>query len=185
MNATNPNKRYGAFTKDGEAIVGTVDWISGLALIQGDSWQVGEDGTVQFEWAGETKMFWDACHTETYDGVAVYQTENGHEVSEDQIILMEVDKDGKPLIGGERPTFTPGRQTPFADGKVEKNICSALLMLCDMIDVLGAHRLPADELRRLRENCNTMVTAMGFNADHLNAGNKGVADAETDRLSAT
>ena len=69
---------YNAYNaRTGSEIVGTLDWIPGKALINDDTWFLDDNGNLSFEYYGETKMFWDGCEVETYQGRTVYVDENG------------------------------------------------------------------------------------------------------------
>ncbi len=82
---------YAIDKKTGKRIVGTLEIVTGRAEI--GSWSRGQNGELEFEYAGGTEIFWDEQKTVERDGQAVYLTEEGDEVLERDIELVEEDED--------------------------------------------------------------------------------------------
>lgn len=82
----------------GKVITGTLEWLMGQALIHEDSWTV-TPGSIEFEYAGETDVWWDEQTTVTrkVDAVGrrerVFIDEDGNEVLESEIELVASEED--------------------------------------------------------------------------------------------
>ncbi|MDB6095553.1 MAG: hypothetical protein JWM32_3115 [Verrucomicrobia bacterium] len=75
------------YAPNGKQIIATKDWIPGNALIQGAT--RAADGSLEIEWAGETKVCWDGQYTEQVNGRMTYLDEDANEWREDQLTLAE------------------------------------------------------------------------------------------------
>ena len=83
--------RY-AFTPYGDPIEGTLESVQGKALIIDESWQRDAEGTLEYEYGGETKMYWDSQISLKNDaGKVIYLDEFGEEWTEDEIVLADAD----------------------------------------------------------------------------------------------
>jgi hypothetical protein len=78
-----------AFAPDGTPITGTLERLSGEALVDPESFSRKEDGTLVYDHAGETVVFWDGQETEKRGGKVVFVDDGGDEWTEDQIVLSE------------------------------------------------------------------------------------------------
>jgi hypothetical protein len=76
-----------AFSPDGHLIIGTLDTLTCRADIEFDTWSRGENGNIDFEWAGSSEMFYDEQKTVERDGKRVYLDEEGNDWAEDQLVL--------------------------------------------------------------------------------------------------
>ncbi len=85
-----------AISPTGAPIVGSSDWVPGNALIEERSWKRLPDGSVDFEWVGETVLCWDGQYTNERDGEDLYVDEDGEEWTADEIRLVEDDYDPEP-----------------------------------------------------------------------------------------
>ena len=50
---------------------------------------VDADGNVEFDYDGETEVFWDDSTIVKRDGKIVYLDEHGHDITQDNIILVD------------------------------------------------------------------------------------------------
>jgi hypothetical protein len=73
---------------NGTAIEGTLEGVKGKALVEAP-YSRRPDGTFDFEWVGETKIWWDEQRTIERDGKRVFVDETGDEFTEDQLELVE------------------------------------------------------------------------------------------------
>lgn len=83
MRATAPN---------GSPILGTLETVTARAEIADGSFYRKPDGSLGFEWGGETKVFWDDQETVWRDGQAIYLAADGSEVPENEIVLVGEDQ---------------------------------------------------------------------------------------------
>lgn len=75
-------------------ITGTLERLSGMAII--DEARIDADGSVDFDYAGETTVWWDEQRTALCKGQRVFVDENGLEVLEtDVAVLLD---DGRLLV---------------------------------------------------------------------------------------
>jgi hypothetical protein len=72
------------------------------ALIDERSWKRLPDGSLDFEWVGQTVLCWDGQYTKERDGKDLYVDENGEEWTADEIRLVEDDyePDAEPTATG-------------------------------------------------------------------------------------
>jgi hypothetical protein len=82
-----------AISPTGALIVGSADWVPGNALIEERSWKRLPDGSLDFEWVGETVLCWDGQYTKERDGKDLYVDEDGEEWTADEVRLVEDDYD--------------------------------------------------------------------------------------------
>lgn len=66
-------------------IAGTLERLSGVAGVSSPYRKA--DGTIGFEWAGGTEIWYDDAKTETRNGRPVYIDDNGEEVTEDNVTI--------------------------------------------------------------------------------------------------
>ncbi len=82
---------YAINKETGASIEGTAETVPGKALTQRDSFERGKDGRITWEYAGDTKVYWDGQETIEREGKTVFVDENGDEITEDQVELVERD----------------------------------------------------------------------------------------------
>lgn len=58
----------------GKAIIGTYEMIPGVALVR--EFRVHPDGTVEYEYEGETDVLWDGQYTSMVNGIPCYVDED-------------------------------------------------------------------------------------------------------------
>jgi hypothetical protein len=81
-------------------IVGTLESVPATAYISGGD--RGEDGGLHIHYQGGSEICWDAQETKVNDaGLRLFIDENGEEVSEDGIELLD-DKARSGMVGAER-----------------------------------------------------------------------------------
>lgn len=80
-----------AFNKaTGLPIRGTLETVRGRAEISEDSWTRKPDGTLGYDYAGDTTIWWDEQRTVTNDdGADLFIDEQGNECTADGIVLGE------------------------------------------------------------------------------------------------
>lgn len=79
-----------ARTKDTqERVVGTAESLLATAYL--NEIYRKDDGSLGFEYAGESKIHWDTQEARTKDDKVIFVTESGREVTEDQVELVEED----------------------------------------------------------------------------------------------
>lgn len=91
-----------AYAPTGALIVGSSEFVYGVARINIDSFTRDNEGKMSFDWDGETKVNWDTQNNvsrlpeyrmfpsgESPVGKFVYTDEDGVEWREDQIVLKE------------------------------------------------------------------------------------------------
>lgn len=81
----------GLYAPNGQLIVGTLERVSGVALILEGTSSRAADGTLNFEYAGDTEIWWEEQKTVTRKGKRVFICEGGDEWTEDQLSLVEAD----------------------------------------------------------------------------------------------
>lgn len=69
----------------GKAIIGTYEVIPGVALVR--EFRVHPDGTVEYEYAGETDVLFDDQYTSKVNGDPCYVDEDGHIWPESRILF--------------------------------------------------------------------------------------------------
>lgn len=88
-----------AYGPNGLEILGTADTVPVRAEIISNSYERKADGTLDFEWLGESEVFWDGQTTETCEVngklMRVFLDSHGNEWTEDQLILVEDEEDAK------------------------------------------------------------------------------------------
>jgi hypothetical protein len=82
-----------AFSPTGHQIIGTLDVVTCRAEIVADSFHKDDAGNIDFEWEGETTVFWDDQKTVQRNGDPVYLDEEGGEWVEDQLVLRDDEDD--------------------------------------------------------------------------------------------
>lgn len=76
--------------RTGKRIVGTSDTVLACAWIEQDSFTKDADGNLDFDHAGETKVYWDTQEQITGpDHVRMFQDEDANDVPETEIELVE------------------------------------------------------------------------------------------------
>lgn len=78
-----------AFAPNGSQIIGTLERLFARAEIRADSFERKPDGTVDFAWEGETKIFYDDQETVVRNNQVIFLTEDGDECPEDKTILCD------------------------------------------------------------------------------------------------
>ena len=107
-----------------EAIVGTLEKLEGRANVVADSFARREDGSLAFEHAGETEVFWNGQRTATsIGGKTVFVDESGKTLVSDEIELVAEDAGdaGESTLRDSMPLYelmderTGARRGPFVD----------------------------------------------------------------------
>lgn len=79
-----------AFSPWGSRIVGSFDTVDVLAKIV--TWKPrAHDGTLDFDYAGESDVDWDSQKTKTHGASRIFVDDQGRPVLEREIVLREVD----------------------------------------------------------------------------------------------
>ncbi len=78
-----------AFHPNGQQVVGTAETVPGRAEIVADSFVRQADGTAEFDWEGETEIFWDGQQTDERDGERIFLTHEGEECKESELVYKE------------------------------------------------------------------------------------------------
>ena len=73
----------------GAQIRGTYERLHGVAEAAEGSFRRDADGNVEFDYDGETEVFWDDSTIVKRDGKIVYLDEHGHDITQDNIILVD------------------------------------------------------------------------------------------------
>ena len=73
----------------GARIRGTLERLHGRAEATEDSFRRDADGNVEFDYDGETEIYWDDGITVRRDDKIVYLDEHGAEVTQDDIVLVD------------------------------------------------------------------------------------------------
>ena len=74
-----------AFSPTGKEIVGTLETLSGVAYA--DNYKRDEFGVLDFEYIGDTKVYWDEQKTVERKGERIFIDEEGEEWTEKEIVL--------------------------------------------------------------------------------------------------
>lgn len=77
-----------AFTPTGKEIVGALETVPGCANIAPDSFRYEADGSIKFDYGGETRMYWEEQRAVETDGQPVYLDDDGEEWKEDELIFV-------------------------------------------------------------------------------------------------
>jgi len=72
----------------GKIITGTLERLSGRAIIVPGSARKCEGGGVEFEYEGSTDVFWEEQHTVTRDGELVFLDAEGDDYLEGELRLV-------------------------------------------------------------------------------------------------
>lgn len=78
-----------AFAPDGTPITGTLECLDAEAYITPGSFVRFADGTLGYDHAGDTEIWWGNQTTATRKGKVVYLDENNSEWTEDELVLSE------------------------------------------------------------------------------------------------
>lgn len=78
-----------ALSPEGNEILGTYEMCPARAEIS--NFSRNPDGSIAYEYAGDSEMFWDGQETVMKDGKVVFLCSDGKEWTEDQIKLVEDD----------------------------------------------------------------------------------------------
>ena len=73
----------------GAQIQGTLERLHGRAATTEDSFRGDADGNIEFDYEGETEIYWDDGITVRRDDKIVYLDEHGAEVTQDDIVLVD------------------------------------------------------------------------------------------------
>lgn len=82
-----------AFAPNGSQIIGTFENITARAEIVADTFTKLPDGTLEFEYAGGTEVFWDDQRTIQKDGEDIYLAEDGTEWKQSELTLRDEEED--------------------------------------------------------------------------------------------
>jgi hypothetical protein len=78
-----------AYSFDGVPIVGTSNLIPVTAMIDADSWSVGEHGEQSWDNSDVSQTHWDEQYTEELDGLALFLDEYGEKHTGDKIVVID------------------------------------------------------------------------------------------------
>ena len=84
-------RTFTAYAPTGSLILGTLEQLTGRAEIETGSYYYRADGTIDFEYNGGTKLFYDDQTTILRNGKRLFLDENGEEWTEDQLVLKTDD----------------------------------------------------------------------------------------------
>ena len=73
----------------GARIRGTYERLHGVAEAAEGSFRRAANGNIELDYEGETEVFWDDSTIVERDGKFVYLDEHGHDITQDNIILMD------------------------------------------------------------------------------------------------
>ena len=73
----------------GARIRGTYERLHGVAEAAEGSFRRDADGNIEFDYEGETEVFWDDSVTVRVNDKVVYLDEHGHDITQDNIILVD------------------------------------------------------------------------------------------------
>ena len=73
----------------GARIRGTYERLHGVAEAAEGSFRRAANGNIEFDYAGETEVFWDDSTIVERGGKFVYLDEHGHDITQDNIILVD------------------------------------------------------------------------------------------------
>lgn len=82
-----------AYSPNGTPIIGTLETITARAEISADTFARNADGSIVFEYEGETEVFWDDQETVRRNGEVIYLDEDGGEWTAAQIVLKDDDEE--------------------------------------------------------------------------------------------
>lgn len=74
---------------NGHDIVGTCEHIAAMAHI-GEVTGRNADGTYEFDYAGESEIYWDTQTTDRFRGRRIFQDSEGNEWPENKLRLVEI-----------------------------------------------------------------------------------------------
>ena len=77
------------YAPNGQEIMGTLEVIHGRAGIMPGTVIKKDDGTFDFDYDGDTEVFWDEQLTKTEEGQRIFLDEEGNEWYEKDLILNE------------------------------------------------------------------------------------------------
>ena len=80
---------YAIYKNTGAQIRGTLERLHGRAEAAEDSFRRDADGSIEFDYDGETEIYWDDGITVQREGQTVYIDEHGTEVTQGDIVLVE------------------------------------------------------------------------------------------------
>jgi hypothetical protein len=75
---------------EGNLIVGTLETVPGVAVIDMDSARI-ENGKLEFDYAGQTDLWWDDQSTQRKKGKRLFVDDEGKSFTEDQIYFIDPD----------------------------------------------------------------------------------------------
>lgn len=87
-------------------IVGTAERIYGTARLVVDSFARDEAGELSFDHNGQTDVDWNSQETLDREGWIVFVDDDGEEVPENEIELIDGDEDDGPIVGGDGAALT-------------------------------------------------------------------------------
>ena len=76
---------------NGKRIVAMCDLVPANSLIADDTFRRDPDGSIAFEWAGESVLCWDGQYTMQREGEDLYVDEDGETWRESEIKLVDVE----------------------------------------------------------------------------------------------
>ena len=77
------------YAPNGKEIMGTLEVIHGQAGIMPGTIKRNDDGTFDFDYDGDTEMFWDEQRTKTEEGQRIFLDEDGNEWYERDLVLRD------------------------------------------------------------------------------------------------
>ena len=100
-----------AYAPTGALIVAASEIIPGHAILQDDSFIQNGDGSLSYDYAGETKIMWDEQRPKTENAKRMFICEEGYEWRQDELTLLDgsVEPPEKPELD---PSIAPGSDIP-------------------------------------------------------------------------
>ena len=80
-----------AFHPNGERIIGTLESLEGRANVNPGTFSRAEDGSLDFEYQGETEVYWDNQSAKREGGERVFVSEHGSLCRSSEVLL------GRPI----------------------------------------------------------------------------------------
>ncbi len=78
-----------ALSPSGAEIIGTADTIQATAIVQADTFTRNDNGSLSFDYTGESDVDWNSQRPHERDGKPLFIDENGARWTADQITLIE------------------------------------------------------------------------------------------------
>lgn len=123
-----------AFAPNGSPICGTLESVPGCAETVDDSFERNDDGSLDYNHAGETDVWWDDQTTlSTVTGETIFVDRNGNQWAASQLVLSD-DEDWEPEPESI-PDLSNAEAVPAADALLAA--ARAMIWQIDHSDGLG------------------------------------------------